>query len=115
MRSEVTSEDLVQVIENLGKVSAILARTVEKMRSDGVDAVLMHSSAATKHWIPDLLSWAERTELDVARQIREFQARNTTNAVKRKAEYERVQAKVKQQKAEKSAEKSAEKLAKKAR
>ena len=94
MRSEVTSEDLVQVIENLGKVSAILARTVEKMRSDGVDAVLMHSSAATKHWIPDLLSWAERTELDVARQIREFQARSTTNAVKRKAEYERVQAKV---------------------
>ena len=99
MRSEMTSEDLVQVLEDLGKVSAILARTVEKMRSDGVDAVLTHSSAATKHWIPDLLSWAERTELDVARQIREFQARNTTNAVKRKAEYERIQAKVRGKKA----------------
>jgi hypothetical protein len=70
MREHLTVEDFQKIAADLDALAAAVRKIPPICEEFGLPSVLLHSASVTGHWIPAILAWAEKAEVDAKTQGR---------------------------------------------
>lgn len=72
MRTERTVQDLDALADDLADVLNIIRATVKRMKTEGLESLLIHSETVTTRHLPALWEWAKRVQIESEMQVRAF-------------------------------------------
>lgn len=83
-RNQHSPEELEKIATEIGEACDRLRGIASSMRVAKVDSVLIHSATQLNFHIPEIIRWAEKSEVDARAQIRSILAENEPKVVAKK-------------------------------
>ena len=83
-RNQHTPEELEKIATEISEVSDRLRGIANSMRQAKVESVLIHSATHLNFHIPEIIRWAEKSEVDARSQIRAILAETEPKVVAKK-------------------------------
>lgn len=70
MRKERTATEIAELADRLETAARALRTAIDLMKPDNMPSILVHGDTQAKRYIPDILEWAEKVEVDARAQAR---------------------------------------------